>query len=97
MIADAIMASILLVSRYLITTRIVTFPIFQLAATAFYLLLSCFGIFQIFSVASSAFILILITFVVVGELWLIPSLLDLFPDRHDIEFNVHSYFGNSDL
>lgn len=49
-ITDAIMASMLLVARYLITTRIVTFPIFQLAATTFYLLISCFGIFQIFSV-----------------------------------------------
>lgn len=49
-IADAIMASILLIARYFISTRIVTFPIFQLVTTAFYLLISCFGIFQVFSV-----------------------------------------------
>jgi hypothetical protein len=49
-ITDAIMASMLLVARFFITTRIVTFPIFQIAATTFYLLISCFGIFQIFSV-----------------------------------------------
>lgn len=49
-IADAIMASILLIARYFITTRIVTFPVFQLVTTAFYLLISCFGMFQVFSV-----------------------------------------------
>ena len=49
-IMDTLMASMLLVSRYFITSRIVTFPIFQLAATTFYLLISCFGIFQVFSV-----------------------------------------------
>lgn len=53
-IADALMASVLMVSRYLIAGRIVTYPIFQIATTTFYLLVSCLGIFQIFSVTIMA-------------------------------------------
>ena len=49
-INDALMASFLLISRYFITSKIVTFPIFQLATTSFYILVSCFGIFQVFMV-----------------------------------------------
>lgn len=49
-VADALMASFLLISRYFIVTKIVTFPIFQLLSTSFYILLSCFGIFQVFTV-----------------------------------------------
>ena len=56
-VSDALMASMLLVTRYFITTRIVTFPIFQLASTAFYLLISCFGIFQMFSVSEIILVL----------------------------------------
>lgn len=60
-ITDAIMASMLLVARYFITTRIVTFPIFQLATTTFYLLISCFGIFQMFSVRTTSNFLIFLS------------------------------------
>lgn len=49
-IADALMASMLLISRYFIVTRIVTYPIFQLLSTSLYILISCFGIFQVFTV-----------------------------------------------
>ena len=60
-ITDAIMASVLLVARYFVTTRIVTFPIFQLATTTFYLLISCFGIFQIFSVRKTSNLMIFLS------------------------------------
>ena len=91
-IADALMASMLLISRYFIATRIVTYPIFALVSTSLYILISCFGIFQVFTVRSidlwrqrlSVYLLC------VGEYQFIPILPISLPNCYGIKFSIHN-------
>lgn len=96
-VADALMASFLLISRYFIVTRIVTFPIFQLLSTSFYILLSCFGIFQVFTVRASCCVMNVDTnmcfYCFLGEYKIIPSIPTSLPTCNDFEFGLNTNFG----
>lgn len=69
------MASLLLISRYFVTTRITTFPIFQLATASFYILITCFGIHQVFSESTSSFPIFLLCYPMAMALNLVATVI----------------------